>query len=147
LHDHILWFKDGVEHQYYINLKHNQYKGIWGLLWNIFRTYVIGTLSVAISYMMIRKYAYDAGNYYNAYLIGTKGSPIYDNNVNVLNRFETLRNLKIQNEGKDVLGRSNCFLILLGGAEHYHINGIFKPHLFKLINVEKKAEIIVKKYL
>ena len=101
-----MWFKDSYEQQYYIILKHNQYKGLWGMFWNICRYYVIGTLLPCFFYLYLKDYAHDQINYYNAYYIESPTSPSYKRETNTLNKFDKIRSLLIANSDVDFLGRS-----------------------------------------
>ena len=101
-----MWFKDSYEQQYYIILKHNQYKGLWGMFWNIFRYYVLGTLVPCFFVVWLKDIAHDQKNYYNAYYIESPTSPSYRRESNPLYNLENIRESLIKSGNRDFLGRS-----------------------------------------
>ena len=107
LHDHIFWFKEGYEQQFYLTIKHLQYRGLSGLLWVVFRYYFLGLIVPCSFYLLLKDYAHDSKNYYNAYMINPPNSPVYRSNGNTAYVFDNIRRSLIEHQGKDVLGRSN----------------------------------------
>jgi hypothetical protein len=67
----------------------------------------LGTFCVVVFVIILKSKAHDTKNYYFATMLGSKGSPIYDNNVNMVAKIENLRKIVADNKGKDFLGRSN----------------------------------------
>jgi hypothetical protein len=76
------------------------------MLSNIFRHYFLGTVGAVVTVIVLKSWAHDTKNYYFAAMVGSKGSPIYDNHVNSGAKMERLRGLVVENRGKDFLGRS-----------------------------------------
>lgn len=106
LHDHILWFKEGYEQQYYLTKKHLQYKGLSGLVWSVFRYYFLGLLVPCSFYLLLKDYAHESKNYYNGVMINAPNSPCYKSLANTAYMFDNIRSNLIKYNNQDVLGRS-----------------------------------------
>ena len=118
LYDHTFWFKDAYEQQYYIIKKHNQYRGMMGMAWNMFRYYFLGSLVPMAIYLLMKDYAHDTKNYYNAFFIESPSSPNYKRESNPIYRLDKLKGAMLANTDKDFLGRR--------GGEFYHVMSIVK---------------------
>lgn len=81
------------------------------MLVNLIRHYFLGSIGVVVTVLILKSWAHDTKNYYYAVMIGSKGSPIYDNHVNGAAKMERMRGLVNEHRGKDFLGRSKLFLI------------------------------------
>jgi hypothetical protein len=77
------------------------------MLVNIFRYYFLGSVCVVLAVIILKSWAHDTKNYYYATMVGSKGSPIYDNHVNGAAKMEMLRGIVKENRAMDFLGRSN----------------------------------------
>lgn len=94
-------------------MKHNQYKGIVGPLWNIFRYYILGLLLPTAVYIWLKDRAHDTQNYYNAFYIISPTSPLYKATGSYSCLNENIKQSLLDNKHSDVLGRRS--------AEYYHV--------------------------
>jgi hypothetical protein len=107
----MLWFKDAYEQQYFLTMKHGQYKGIYGILWNIGRYYIFGLIVPCAFYIFLKDYAHDSKNYYNAYLVVSPTCPVYKSNANWNYMFDNIKQTMMNSKHKDGLGRSKIKFI------------------------------------
>ncbi len=103
----MLWFKDSVEQQYHVIIKHNQFRGLSGMLYNIFRYYFLGTVCVVWAVIYLKSIAHDTKNYYFVTLIPSKGCVMYDNHISDGAKIERIKSIVAEGKSKDFLGRSN----------------------------------------
>lgn len=75
------------------------------MLWNMFRYYILGTLVPMAIYILIKDYAHDQKNYYNAFLIESPNSPNYKRESNPMYRLDNINTLVGETTDKDFLGR------------------------------------------